>query len=50
MAAPQPERLEKAVALFQVALREARRVAEAGDGDSTQPSLWGRPEADPREC
>jgi len=45
---PDPGRVTSAVALFEVALREARRVAEhwneAGSNgeQSTQPSLWGR--------
>jgi hypothetical protein len=50
MACPRPDvkRMERAMWLFEVALREARRVAERWEsaalsvGDTTQPSLWGR--------
>jgi len=42
LAAPDPARVAPAVALFETALREARRVAETGSPDTTQPGLWGR--------
>jgi hypothetical protein len=48
LANPDPARLTSVLALFEVALREARRVAvqwraESTAGmESTQPSLWGR--------
>jgi hypothetical protein len=48
MATPDVPRLTSAIGLFEVALREARRVAEywrteaAHGAQTTQPSLWGR--------
>lgn len=47
MPVPDAKRFNEVVALFEVALREARRAAEHWDGgsssgQSTQPSLWGR--------
>jgi hypothetical protein len=47
MPAPDIQRFNDVVGLFEVALREARRAAEQWEGgpaseQSTQPSLWGR--------
>lgn len=48
LANPDPARLTNALGLFEVALREARRVAvqwraeSAAGTETTQPSLWGR--------
>lgn len=54
MAKPDVERMQAMVALFEVALRELKRVNEhwqlhGGSDPSTQPSLWSRSALDPRE-
>jgi hypothetical protein len=54
MAKPDIERVQAMVALFELALRELRRVNEhwqlhAGDDPSTHPSLWARSALDANE-